>query len=167
MECPDQVGAHSRLNAAVLWHAQANRINCGIEGLLKKPVFVGKYVMRETNFWPAPGWVQYPAGLEQGIADTGFPELADSRWWRYSLGSSGPGGPVQWPSRNTAFSALRAMNAMNPSQCTFHNPPVALPMPTRPQTSGIIGRCSSAETIPPSLGISVVIQTILGSLTRC
>ena len=63
MEGPGQVGALSRLNTAVLWHAQANRINCGLEGLLKKPVFVGKCVIRETNFWPAPGWVSVPSGV--------------------------------------------------------------------------------------------------------
>ena len=51
------------MNAVVLWRTQANGVKCGIEGLLKKPVFVGKYVIMDTNFWPAPGWVQYPAGL--------------------------------------------------------------------------------------------------------
>ena len=165
MEWPGQVGAHSLVNTAVCGRTQTNGVNCGLQGLLKKPVFVGKYVIRETNFWPAPGWVQYPAGLGQGIADTGFAELAASRWWGYSLGPSGPGGPVQWPGRRTAFSTLWATDAMNHSQSTFHHPPVALSMPTRPQTSGIISRCSSADTIPPSLGISVVNQTILGSLT--
>ena len=49
--------------------------------MLKKPVFVGKNVVRKTNFRPAMGCVQHPAGLGQAIAVTGFPELAAPRWW--------------------------------------------------------------------------------------